>query len=50
MVTLAAIIATILVIVGMLLAFALAGGIWAAISSTRPEFLERGRRKGGTPD
>jgi hypothetical protein len=43
MVTFAAIIATVLIIGGLVLAVALAGGIWAAISATRPELLE-GRR------
>lgn len=48
MVTFAAIIATVLIIGGVLFAFALAGGIWAAISATRPELLERRRRGDGT--
>jgi hypothetical protein len=49
MVTFAAIIATLLIIGGILFAFLLAGGIWIAISSTRPELLERKRRKGDPP-
>ncbi|MFP5450779.1 MAG: hypothetical protein ACLGG9_03400 [Thermoleophilia bacterium] len=49
MVTFAAIIATLLIIGGLLFAFLLAGGIWFAISSTRPELLDRTPRKGEPP-
>jgi hypothetical protein len=48
MVTFAAIIATLLVLGGVLFAFLLVGGIWMAISATRPELLERTPR-GETP-
>jgi hypothetical protein len=50
MVTFAAIIATLLILGGILFAFLLAGGIWMAISAARPELLERKPRGEQPPE